>query len=296
MVRPFTDITSAIAENPVKNGTILVNGYSIPDCYNISSSNIHILMNGNYTDLEEEAPNLVAAIASFGNSYSTFENISESTFASLSGGILVIPELDNADTTLENDLTSGAKNAIATFVNDGGTLITFEPDSDNLYSLLNSIFGFSLDTGGISEPVNLTAEGLALFPTAPSGIPDNDGTDSLDTSTLPPSSVTIYEGDGANQSVVTMMPYGDGKIYVMGWDWYDGSPLGEQDGGWLEILDLIISSSLSLPCDSPMSCGITYNRYVQEYPSISGIQSKYGNRFYNGIFVTLTGDQTIVGG
>ena len=296
MSRPFTDITTAVSGNPVKNGTIVVNGYSIPDCYNTYSPNINILMNGNYTDLEEEAPNLVAAIASFGNSYRTFTSINQSAFASLSGGILVIPELDNADTTLENDLTSGAKEAIATFVNNGGTLITFEPSSDGLYSLLNSIFNFSLDTNGISEPINLTSEGSGLFPTASSNIPDNDGTASLDTSTLPSSSITVYEGDGEDQSVVTMMPYGSGKIYVSGWDWYDGAPLGEQDGGWLAILDLIISSSLPAPCDSTMSYGITYDRYVQEYPTISDIDDKYGYRFYNGIFVELVGDQTVVGG
>ena len=40
----------------------------------------------------------------------------------------------------------------------------------------------------------------------------------------------------------------------------------------------------------------TYNRYVLNTPVIEDIASKYGNRFYNGIFVTLTGDQTIIGG
>ena len=285
--RPFTDITVAISGNPVKNGTLVVNGYSIPDCYNVSSSSINILYNENYTDLEEEAPNLVAAIASFGNSYSTFTDISHSTFEGFSGGILVIPELDNAENPLQEDLSSGAKNAIATFVSNGGTLITFEPSSDNLYSLLNSIFGFSLDTNGESEPYNLTPSGSGLFPTAPSTLPYNNGTDSLDTSTLPSGSVTIYEGSEANQSVVTMIPYGSGKIYVSGWDWYDGAPLGEQDNGWLAILDLIISSSAS--CDGPTFYGMTYNRYVQEYPTIANIEDKYGYRFYNGIFVEVVG-------
>lgn len=294
MPRPFTDITAAISGNPVKNGTTIVHGSSIPGCYNISSSTINVLMNGNYTDLEEEAPNLVAAITSFGNTCSTFEDISESTFTSLSGGTLVIPELQGDD--LDANLSSGAKNAIATFVGDGGTLITFGPGSNDLYVLLNNIFGFSLNTNGVDTPISLTSGGSSLFPSAPSTIPDNDGVDSLDTSTLPPDSVTIYEGDSSNQSLVTMISYGSGKIYVMGWDWYDGAPVGEQDGGWLEILNLIISSSLPEPCDSPISYGITYNRYVQEYPTISDIDDKYGYRFYNGIFVELVGNQTVVGG
>jgi len=265
------DITLAISSNPIKNGTMVVNGRS-RGCYN---SNINIMMNGNYTDLEEEAPNLVAAIGSFGNTYSTFTDISESTFSSFSGGTLIIPELQGDD--LDADLTSGAKDAIATFVSNGGTLITFEPASNNLYILLNNIFGLSLNASyGADNPINLTSEGSTLLPSAPSTISNNDGTDSLDTTTLPPDSVTIYEGDGTNQSVVTMMPYGEGKIYVLGWDWYDGAPNGGQDNGWLQVLSLILTSSL---CNNPLSYGIVYNRYVQEYPTITDIQEKYDNRF-----------------
>lgn len=40
----------------------------------------------------------------------------------------------------------------------------------------------------------------------------------------------------------------------------------------------------------------TYDRFVLNVPVIGDIEDKYGHRFYNGIFVTLTGDQTIVGG
>lgn len=40
----------------------------------------------------------------------------------------------------------------------------------------------------------------------------------------------------------------------------------------------------------------TNDRTVKNYPTISNIQSKYGNRFYNGIFVELVGNQTVIGG
>jgi hypothetical protein len=38
------------------------------------------------------------------------------------------------------------------------------------------------------------------------------------------------------------------------------------------------------------------NNYVKNTPVISDIAAKYGNRFYNGIFVELVGSQTVVGG
>lgn len=37
------------------------------------------------------------------------------------------------------------------------------------------------------------------------------------------------------------------------------------------------------------------NTYVSNKPTITEIESKYDNRFYNGIFVQLVGDQTIIG-
>ena len=38
------------------------------------------------------------------------------------------------------------------------------------------------------------------------------------------------------------------------------------------------------------------NYYVKNTPAISDIASKYGYRFYSGIFVELVGSQTVVGG
>jgi hypothetical protein len=41
---------------------------------------------------------------------------------------------------------------------------------------------------------------------------------------------------------------------------------------------------------------LSSNPYVKTTPTIESIASKYGYRFHNGIFVELTGDQTIIGG
>jgi hypothetical protein len=40
----------------------------------------------------------------------------------------------------------------------------------------------------------------------------------------------------------------------------------------------------------------TLETYVNNAPTISDIENKYDNRFYNGIFVQLTGNQTVIGG
>jgi len=40
----------------------------------------------------------------------------------------------------------------------------------------------------------------------------------------------------------------------------------------------------------------TIDTYVKNSPTINDIEAKYDNRFYNGIFVELVGNQTVVGG
>lgn len=40
----------------------------------------------------------------------------------------------------------------------------------------------------------------------------------------------------------------------------------------------------------------TRDTYVKNTPTIDAIEAKYDNRFYNGIFVQLVGNQTVIGG
>jgi len=211
------------------------------------SNEIRIFINDTYVDYQttgadfsQEPNNILALMDSANISYTTFTDIGQSTFASFSGGKIIIPELENGD--LNPDLSSGARSAINNFVNNGGVLIMFRPNSGDLINVMNAVFGFNLDTNGASEPIALTQAGSNLFPGESSTIPSVSATSSLDSSTLPQNAVTIYDGSGSNQSVVTMIPYGSGKIYVLGWDWFDAAPVGGEDGGWNHLLKSIVTS------------------------------------------------------
>ena len=216
---------------------------------------IYILINDTYVDYVAdpmggnayEANNIMAYLDANTIAYETFSDISESGWNSvvyeISYGYVVIPEIEKAD--ILPDMSAGAKSAVNNFVSNGGRLLMFAPDNGDVIPFLNDIFSFSIISGGeggISEPISLTVAGSALFPSESSTIPSLSDTSYLETSTLPAESVTIYEGSGANESVVTMIPYGSGKIYVLGWDWYDASPLGGEDGGWLSLLESILQS------------------------------------------------------
>ena len=219
------------------------------------NNGIYILINDTYVDyiadpvgnIVYEANNIMAYLDANTIAYKTFTDISESGWNNLnyeiSAGYVVIPEIEKAD--ILPDMSAGAKSAVNNFVSSGGKLLMFAPDNGDVIPFLNDIFSFSIISGGeggISEPISLTVAGSALFPSESATIPDLSATSSLDITTLPVSSVTIYEGNGPNQSVVTMIPYGSGKIYVLGWDWFNASPLGGEDGGWLSLLESILQS------------------------------------------------------
>lgn len=177
-----------------------------------------------------------------GYEYNTFNlnsDISWENVCSLASTI-IIPEIEEAD--LYPDLSSQSKSKINEFVLNGGKLIMFYPSSD-VINILNNTFGFSMSgEGGTSTPISITSEGNALFSGLNATIPDNNGLDSIQTDTLPANSITIYEGSDPNQSLVVQISYGTGKIYVFGWDWYDAVPQGDQDGGWLYLLQKILES------------------------------------------------------
>jgi hypothetical protein len=46
---------------------------------------------------------------------------------------------------------------------------------------------------------------------------------------------------------------------------------------------------------TPNGLHTKYNLYVKNEPTINDIYNKYGNKFYNGIFIQIVGGQTIVG-
>ena len=211
---------------------------------------IFILTNDNYVDYvpdpmgddEHEANNLIAFMEDNSIVYNTFTDISETGWQTIkaTAGYILIPELEKGD--ILPDMSAGAKNEVNSFVSSGGNLLMFCQGNGDLVEFLNDIFSFSLVDNNPAEPISITVAGSALFPSESGTLPDNSDTDSFDTTTLPVDSVTIYEGNGSNQSVVVMIPYGSGKIYVLGWDWFGAAPLGGSDGGWLHLLQSVLQS------------------------------------------------------
>lgn len=190
-----------------------------------------------------EANNLIALMDQNSISYTKLSDTTESLFNSLNpSDILIFPEMEIGDPVAF--IAAESKTAINNFVSNGGTFVVFIDLNTYMEGFLNDVFEFSIDQlagEGVGTPITITAEGTTLFPNASSTLTNNNATLAFNATTCPESSVIVYEGSNPNEAVVTMIPYVDGKIYVLGWDWYDAQPIGAEDGGWNDLLIDIIS-------------------------------------------------------
>ncbi len=138
--------------------------------------------------------------------------------------------------SLAHDLPADVAAAWRTWVADGGGLVihTGYEGMTKVPEVLQIVFGFHL--GGVLGNGVTThktpAAAQTLFAAAPATLRGNDETGLVPLSTLPPRSISAYD-DGTNASVA-VIPYGAGKVIILGWDWgYADPPFsGEQNGGW----------------------------------------------------------------
>ena len=211
---------------------------------------VAIFINDNYVDYIEdpmgddgyEAYNVLYHLQEEGLSYTTFSGVASTDFAAALEGreALIIPELEVGD--LLPDLNDAAQSVIGDFVDGGGTLIGMW-HSYGFADIVNAIFGYSMETASIEEPISYNAADAAgtRFEGGPATLIFANATDSLLASTLPVGAMSMYL-DSAGNSVVTMIEEGDGEIILLGYDWYDAAPAFSQDGGWVEILNRALNN------------------------------------------------------
>lgn len=190
-----------------------------------------------------ESDNVQASLTNMGVIVSTFTNILSAT----NNPCLLFPSMENGD--LGKALTAPQRAALSNFVMNGGKVIlhgTYSSDSSSA-SLFNAVFGWSVQEAS-SEAFSFAQTPAATgteFADDPPTIYNNDYTSTLLVKSLPPGTHNIYsEGD---ECAVALIPRGLGSVIYLGWDWYDAKPLGEQDYGWLDVLQsAVLQKSLPL--------------------------------------------------
>lgn len=148
---------------------------------------------------------------------------------------------------------------IQNFVRNGGGLIV----SADYQEFLNTVFDYSLvyDINGAPSLLSPGAAGTA-FAGGPATLPPNDSTIGYYVASLPDTATSIYT-DPTTLSTVTLFQYGAGQIVQLGYDFNNAAPLGNEDGGWLCVLNSAVaqvSGSTTNPnpsgsCNSNTSTG-----------------------------------------
>jgi uncharacterized repeat protein (TIGR01451 family) len=189
-----------------------------------------------------EAINVQASLTNLGFHVATFTDIPA---AAASNRILLFPEFEVR--SLGPDLTPTERAALTNFVANGGLLI-IHGQGANAGTFINTVFGLtvveSTQSAGGTVYTRTAATTGTEFTNDPPTITGNNGQITLAIPNLPPGTLSMYEN--GSQSAVSEMPYGNGRITYIGWDWYNAVPIGSQDGGWLSVLQSAVLELSSL--------------------------------------------------
>ncbi|WP_436793748.1 Calx-beta domain-containing protein [Actinospongicola halichondriae] len=214
-------------------------------------SNIAVFDNDDYGDSDQETALVIADLEAGGHNVTTFDGITAAEItAALDGqNVLVIPELEGGDDgALIADLDDDAEAVIADFVDGGGRIVFFgssEPDAE-----INGLFGFSVSTSddgdACDEPedddVDVTAAATAGCNRVDTDTELHDGpatllyvndTTTLSIASLPEGSTVPYvDNNNADGAAVALMPFGDGMVVFLGYDWFPD--FDEEEDGEVE--------------------------------------------------------------
>ena len=142
-----------------------------------------------------------------------------------------------------SDITPAAAGVISDFVNEGGTLVLFvQGRGINASAFANTLFGYSLNETSVAGTIEVGADQVGtIFEGGPTTLSENDATTAIEAGTWGMQGSAFYV-DPDNNSVVTLITQGSGRVILLGYDWYDAAPYGSQDGGWVEILNRSIGN------------------------------------------------------
>ncbi|MEC7765273.1 MAG: Ig-like domain-containing protein, partial [Pseudomonadota bacterium] len=216
-----------VNDDPVANDDVVSTTTGI-----LLFDNESVIDSNNDVPAYDEAQTLVASLESFGHEVEITEALDAAGLsAALEGkSIFVLPEQEQA--ALGTFMSEAGQDVIRDFVGNGGTMFM----GMDYRGTLNDLFGFSTSysTAGSFE-ITDAAIGTP-FEGGPASLQPHSATHGLLASSLPPGAVSLYESS-TGYVAVALLPYGEGQILYLGWDWFSAMPLGEMDGGWLEVLD-----------------------------------------------------------
>ena len=219
------------------NGALAEQQLAIETIAVLDSSSVVDTFGGTYSESDTIQTSLTETLA---HTVVPFTDLDATSIAAAVAGrqVLVFPEMEQGSLVSQTD--EAAETVIRDFVEGGGTLMLSLDNSGRGVTALNEIFGFSLiSTSARTSALQPEAVGTT-FEGGPVSLPRHSATMSIPKSTLPTGAISIY--GQSDRSTVAVIPFGEGQITVLGWDWFNAAPLGALDGGWLDVLGRAISA------------------------------------------------------
>lgn len=158
---------------------------------------------------------------------------------------VVVPELEKGSLRELAVAFRAARRGLKKYVASGGRLVMLldSPDQHRFAEILASTFRWrGLQTRaqqGSLGSLNVEAARALGIAGLPTHIERNNDTDVILKTSLPRNAHILY-ADEAGDALVSVLPYRNGQVLILGWDWYEAVPTGARDGGWLQVLDALL--------------------------------------------------------
>ena len=240
----------------------------------VPAVSVSVFDDPNYVDTYggtySESDCVQSSLQALGHNVSAVTNVAS---ALTPGRVLLFPSLAFGNPAPALDAATRA--ALQSFVFDGGLIVV--QGGGSTVQFVNDIFGLSCIgtyAGSSSSLLTGQAAGTA-FSEGPPVLPYNSTTYGLTANSLPGGARNIYTTNGL--SSVAILRLGSGRVIFLGWNWENGAPLGNQDNGWLEVLNNALLETAPLvavppaiavqPEDRPTVAGIDASLRVVAYGS-----------------------------
>ena len=235
--------SSELSPGAINNSALVVSELLADDgfaAYLVPSATVlinttYIDYDPDFVDEEAEGSNIISSLLEYGVDVKTFTDITAEGIAAalVDVDLILIPETEKEPLIFSTEAATILRN----FVSNGGTLVSMNFTSFGEPTIyLNQIFTWSLSlTEGSGSDINKTVNANSSgFTDCVSTLPYNDDVSGFAEESLPAGSITIYKS--SDSVYVVLMPYDQGTVIFLGWDWYNAEPIGSVDGGWLQVL------------------------------------------------------------
>lgn len=204
---------------------------------------VALLANTSYVDYipgntDAEGSNLAQLLGAAGLNVYPFTDISLNGLSNalVGGRSLLIPELEKGD--FYAALSAASRTLLRDYVHNGGRLLCCY--SANIPALFNGLFGWNLQMAGLSDGT-LTRGYNGRYSSAPASLTHQSAT-AVISAGLPPGSQSIYSHSSG--SGLAHMPWGDGEVIWLGWDWYGALSNTSDQQAWNSVLQLALRTDL----------------------------------------------------